>query len=229
MKWVAIALLASTPARADTLLESLHRHDEADVTRLRALLPDASARCALGVTYIFRDDLTRAALYLEGCASARIAPEIAGWVRLAVPALDDRLRMSELAKLEVRTKPGGLLVTIDTVPDETFPTPATIWLPEGTHELRAGEASVVVTVGAREEVAVHLAADPASHPPRIDPRVTVMRQNDCAHYLKRHPGAACLLWMNDDLDPPYPWTLPRVYRLHRYDPLTMILQSAEEL
>src|SRR5215212_3434545 len=131
MKWAAIALLASTPASADTLVDSITRHDEVDVSRLRAKLPDDTARCALGVVYLFRDDLTRAAHHLEGCAAARIAPEVAGWVRLAVKALDDRLWMSELSAVEVTTTPAELLVTIDTVPDEVFTTPAMIWVPAG--------------------------------------------------------------------------------------------------
>jgi len=231
-KWIAIALLASAPARADTVLEAMLRHGEPDVTRLHARLPDDTARCALGVAYIYRDDLTRAALYLEGCATARIAPEIAGWARLAVKALDERLRMSELAAVEVTTKPAGLVVTIDTVPGETFPTPAVIWLPAGTHELRAGEAAVAaVTVDAREGAAVHLVDPPPPPPPRIDPHVTVMHANDCALYRKRHPGAACVLGMGeDDLDPSYPWYPSRApHPRHRFDPVVMILQSTEEL
>src|SRR5258705_4574363 len=145
MRWTAIAitLLASSPASADTLVEAITRHDEADISRLRAQLPDDSARCALGVVYIFRDDLTRAAHYPEGCATARIAPEVAGWVRLAVKRLDDRLQMSELAALEVTSKPAGLMVTIDTVPGEALTAPAIIWVPAGRHELRADKVSAV--------------------------------------------------------------------------------------
>ena len=227
MKWVALALLASTPARADTLVDSITRHGDVDVAHLRAKLPDASARCALGVAYIFRDDLTRAALYLEGCATARIAPEVAGWARLAVKALDDRLQMSELSALEVTTRPAGLVVTIDTVPDEVFATPATIWLPAGAHAIRAGATAVAVTLRARHRSAAHLVLEPAAHLPRIDPRVTVMRANDCALYRKRHPTRVCELSDREDDDLPFPARAPMRRRHHDF--LTMILQSAEEL
>lgn len=224
MRWVAIALLASVPARADTLVEALTRHDEHDISALRAKLPDPSARCALGVAYIFRDDLTRAALYLESCTAARIAPGVAGWARLAVRALEDRLRMSELAEVEVTTTPAGLAVTIDTVPGEVFPTPSTIWLPDGTHELHAGEASTVVTVHARERAAAHLVLDLEAHA-RVDPNVAVMRANDCMRWRRRQGSNACQLsWLDDDLDlrTPTRWRgLP--------DPVELILQTAEGL
>ena len=228
MKWAIIALLASTPAHADTLVDSITRHD---VSRLRAKLPDASARCALGVAYIFRDDLTRAAIYLEGCATARIAPGVAGWVRLAVRALDDRLQMSELSPLEVTTRPAGLMVSIDTVPGEVFATPATIWLPAGGHVIRAGETSVGVTLGPRRRAAAHLVLDPAEHAPGVTPLVTVMRTNDCTRHRKRNALASCRMWTrsyDDDYEVCYPRRRPHWYAL-RHDPLPMILQSAEEL
>ena len=226
MKWVAMTvLLASAPASAETLVDAIIRHDAADISRLRATLPDDSARCALGVAYIFRDDLTRAALYLEGCATARIARGVAGWVRLAVKALDDRLRMSELAPLLVTTYPAGLLVAIDTVPDEVFPTPATLWLPAGTHAIRAGKASIEVTLGARSRSTAHVVSVES---PRLDPRVAVMRENDCVLHRKQHPSRSCdeLLRNDDDFDMP---ALPTWLHLQHHDSLAMILWTAEEL
>jgi hypothetical protein len=231
MKWAAIALLASSTAYAEPLVDSISRRDDVDVSHLRAKLPDDSARCALGVIYLLRDDLTRAAHYLEGCATARIAPDVAGWARLAVPRLDDRLRMSELAALEVTTTPAGLLVSIDTVPGELFATPAVIWLPAGTHAVRAGEASRSVTLGARSGAAAHLVIEGMEHSTRVDPRVAVMRENDCAIHRRRHPAKLCQLWAghdDDDLDLRYPRRWRRLPP-PRHDPLMMILQSAEEL
>lgn len=235
MRWIAIVLLASMSAvHADPLVDAIKRHDASDISSLRAKLPDASARCALGVAYIFRDDLTRAALYLEGCAAARIAPGVAGWVRLAVPALADRLQMSELAPVEVTTWPPGLVVSIPTVPDEVFPTPSTIWLPAGEHALLAGGTLLAMTVRARVRSAAHLVLDPAEHAPRVHPRVMVMRANDCAIYRKRHRGGACELrrrTYDDDDDDDLLFRIERrpQWYVPGFDPLTKILQSAEEL
>jgi hypothetical protein len=240
MKWAAIVLLASAPASADPLVRAITRHEEGDVTALRTRLPDDSARCALGVVYIFRDDLTRAALHLEGCAAMRIAPSVKGWVRLAVPALSERLRLSELAELTVTTEPPGLAVTIDTVPGEVFTAAAPIWLPAGTHELRAGDVpvpvTVTVTVRARTRAVARLALPPEALRPQIDPRVTVMRANDCALLRKGSGSRTCKLGRDDD-DPSYYWDDPD-YVPPRYptwpgsrhhDPIAMILQTAEEL
>jgi len=227
MKWAALVLLATTPASAGSLVDAITRHDDADVAELRAMLPDDSARCALGVAYILRDDLTRAALYLEDCAAARIAPGVAGWVRLAVTALDDRLRMSELAAIEVATDPVGLTVAIDTVPDELFPTPSTIWLPAGTHALRAGEAATSITVWARVRAATRLAVGLRA-PARQDPRVAVMRANDCARMRRRYRSSKCYFWIHDDDDLDLPPDRP-LRGMQPPDPLAAILQTAEEL
>jgi len=234
----AIVLLASAPASADPLVRAITRHQEMDVTALRTRLPEDSARCALGVVYIFRDDLTRAALHLAGCAAMRIAPGVAGWVRLAAPALGERLRLSELAEVTVTTEPPGLAVTIDTVPGEVFAAAAPIWLPTGTHELRAGDASTVVKVHARTRTAVRLALPPEALRPQLDPRVAVMRANDCALLRKRGGGGSgkCQLGRDDD-DAAYYWDDPD-YVPPRYptwpgsrqhDPVARILQTAEEL
>jgi hypothetical protein len=229
---LVLVLLAGAPAHADRLVEAITRHDTGDIGLLRSKLPDDSVRCALGVAYIFLDDLTRAALYLEGCAAARISPGVAGWVALAVPALERRLRMSELAPIEVTTQPAGLLVTIDTVRDEVFPAASAIWLPAGDHTLRAGEATVAVTVRARVPGAAHVALDPAQSEPRLDPRVLVMRANDCTLHRLRHGETTCELPQPHDYDDDG-LLIVRAPRgplaLLRHDPLKRILQSVEEL
>lgn len=229
---LALVLFATAPAHADRLVEALTRHDSGDIGLLRSRLPDDSVRCALGVAYIFRDDLTRAARYLEGCATARISPSVAGWVRLAIPALERRLRLSELAPIEVTTEPEGLLVTIDTVRDEVFPTPSTIWLPAGDHTLRAGAAAAAVTVRARVRGAAHVALDPAQSEPRLDPRVLVMRANDCTLHRLRYGETSCELPQPNayDDDGLLVVRIPRgpLAQL-RHDPLKRILQSVEEL
>ena len=235
--WLAApAALAATPAHADPLVNAITRHDDGDIAALRERLPDDSARCALGVAYIFRDDLTRAALYLEGCAEMWIAPGVAGWVRLAGKALDDRLQMSELAAIEVTTTPAGLAVEIDTVPGELFPTPSTIWLPAGAHALRAqmdadaglgaGAATAVIAVKARTRAAARLAVEIRA-PARQELRVAVMRANDCARMRRRYRTSACALWTSDD-DLELPPTRPS-RGVRPPDLIAAILQTAEEL
>jgi hypothetical protein len=226
---LVLLLVAGAPAHADSLVRAITRHDEGDVAHLRSRLPDPNARCALGVVYIFRDDLTRAAVHLEGCAAARLEPGVAGWVKLAVKRLDERLRMSELSAVEVTTEPAGLMVAIDTVPDELFATPAMIWLPAGRHELRVDASSSVVTVGARGTAAAHLVVDLTEDTAMIDARVAAMRANDCVLYRQRHRHrlTTCdLPPLRDDLDHvPLRWRP----RLAGPDSIALILRSAEEL
>lgn len=227
-----LLLRAAAPAHADSLVRAITRHDEGDVAHLRSRLPDPSARCALGVVYIFRDDLTRAALHLEGCAAARLEPGVAGWVKLAVKRLDERLRMSELSAVEVTTEPAGLMVAIDTVPDELFATPSLIWLPAGQHVLRVDESSIAVTIGAREAAAAHLVVRLVDDTGMIDAQIAAMRANDCVLFRQRHRYrlTTCdLPPLRDDLDDLDDAPLPWRPLLAGPDSIALILRSAEEL
>lgn len=71
----AAALVAalSAPVLAGPLADALARGDDAAIAALRAQPDDAGARCTLGAIYAKRRDLTRAGLFLAGCADRDLA------------------------------------------------------------------------------------------------------------------------------------------------------------
>lgn len=103
---------------------------------LRPRAAEPAARCTLGAIHARRGDLPRAALYLTGCDDADLPGDIAAAVRAAVRDVKRRLDASRLSSLDVVTEPEGLSAEIDALPGEPFPTPATIWIPAGSHVVR---------------------------------------------------------------------------------------------
>jgi hypothetical protein len=93
-------------------------------------------RCEDGVKALAKNDLPRAALYLDGCDESQPA---------AVRELKKKLNASELSVLEVVTRPDKLDGEIDALPGEKFTTPATLYIPAGTHEVHAGGLTNTVT------------------------------------------------------------------------------------
>ncbi|HEX3763790.1 MAG TPA: hypothetical protein VHW23_34075 [Kofleriaceae bacterium] len=139
-----IALAIAAPAAASPLADALARHGEADVAALRPRAAEPAARCTLGAIHARRGDLPRAALYLAGCDDADLPDDVAAAVRASARELRRRLDASRLSSLDVVTEPEGLSAEIDALPGEPFATPATIWIPPGSHEIR-------VTVGDRPD------------------------------------------------------------------------------
>jgi hypothetical protein len=132
---VALAIGAA-PAAASPLSDALARHGDAEIAALRPRAAEPAARCTLGAIYGRRGDLPRAALYLAGCGDADLPDDIAAAVRDAVRNVKRRLTAGRLASLDVVTEPDGLSAEIDALPGETFTTPATIWIPAGSHVVR---------------------------------------------------------------------------------------------
>lgn len=130
-------------ASASPLTEALARHSEKDVAALRGRT-DLASRCTLGAVYAQRNDLSRASLYLTGCADSELPPEIAGDVAKIERDLQKRLRNSDLAMIEVVTNPGGMTATITAFPGESFTTPATLYLVEGDYEVEAKLDGIVL-------------------------------------------------------------------------------------
>src|SRR5881396_3796155 len=97
---------------------------------------DSADKCSTGVAALAKHDLPRAALYLEGCDDAE--PQ-------AMRELHKKLDASELSVLEIVSKPAGLDAEIDALPGEHFTTPATVYVPAGTHEVHAGGFANTVT------------------------------------------------------------------------------------
>jgi hypothetical protein len=238
---LGILVALARVATADPLAEAIAHHEASDVTALRQRASDPSTRCALGVVYLLRDDLTRAAIYLEGCATARIDPEVATYARLAVRRLGARLAMGEYAPIEIVTTPDRR-ITIDSIPDEYFTTPARIWLPPGPHAITADYKQHAITVRARTfarvEIDLRGNGEILWPDPGRAPHPEVMHANDCAILRHRYPTHPCAL-LGDDEDElafayqgPYGCTLgsqPRVSVMVRRDLLVPILATAEGL
>jgi hypothetical protein len=104
-------------------------------------------RCDDGVKALAKNDLPRAALYLDGCGDAQPA---------AVRELKKKLEASDLSVLEVVSKPDKLEGEIDALPGEKFMTPATLYVPPGEHKVRAGTLTNTVKTEPRKRAVVVL-------------------------------------------------------------------------
>jgi hypothetical protein len=166
---VAIALVGVGPAHAGPLADALARHGAADVVALRARVSEPAARCTLGAIYARQGDLPRAALYLADCADAALPDEVGADIRRLDRDVRKRLRDSDLAVLEIITRPEHMTGSIDALPGEQFPTPATIYVRPGRVVVRAvrGEQTVTSTIVAEARTrAVVILEAPAEAKPR---------------------------------------------------------------
>ncbi|HEX4418331.1 MAG TPA: hypothetical protein VH165_10555 [Kofleriaceae bacterium] len=121
------------PAAASPLTDALARHADADVAALRTAHDQPAARCTLGAIYARRNDLPRAALYLADCEHLALPDDLAGAIGQTVRDVKRRLDASQLARLDIVTRPEGLIADIDALPGEAFATPATVWVMPGPH------------------------------------------------------------------------------------------------
>jgi hypothetical protein len=142
---ITLAITAATaitapPAAASPLSDALARHGDADIAALRPRAADPAARCTLGAIHARRGDLPRAALYLAGCDDADLPDDLTAAIRAAARDVKHRLDASRLSSLDVVTEPEGLSAEIDALPGEPFTTPATIWIPAGSHVVRVSHA-----------------------------------------------------------------------------------------
>lgn len=144
-----IALMAPATADPASLPDALTRHAEADVTALRASLAaapsDPEIRCTLGAVYARRGDLSRAALYLDGCYEAALPEPLGVEIRRSIRELKKPLR-EQLSELSITSRPSGLVAEIDALPGEKLVTPITIWVKPGPHTVTAtGGAGQAIT------------------------------------------------------------------------------------
>ncbi len=124
-------------------------------------------RCAAGVAAAKKNDLSHAALYLDGCDDAQLPAELAADVARANRELHKKLETSELSVLDVVTRPPGLTAEVDALPGEQLTTPVTIYIPAGTHQVRAGALTSSVTTKPHARSVVYLDANvPAAAPPK---------------------------------------------------------------
>src|SRR5688572_17593657 len=138
--------LAAAPAVAGPLADSLKRHSDRDVAALREQRTDVGARCTLGAVYAKRKDLSRAHLYLTGCAEATLPDEVAADIAKITRDVTRTLRDSDLSKVEIVTSPAELVLVADitALPGETFETPATVYVKAGTYTV-SGTGAISVS------------------------------------------------------------------------------------
>jgi len=146
-----------SPAVAEPLAEAIARHGDADIAALRSQAGEPAARCALGAVYAKRGDLSRAALYLDKCDDAPLPDDIAPVVSRTIAEVERKLRVSDLAVLEIVTHPELMVAEIDALPGDRFTTPATLWIKPGNHEVRA--ANDAAMLDAKQGVATRVATE----------------------------------------------------------------------
>jgi hypothetical protein len=119
---------------------------------------DPSERCQAGLDFAKKNDLPRAALYLEGCSdddSVRTKNKV-------LHQLDN----SQLSALTVSTTPDGMVGEIDAYPGEQFTTPATVWVKAGTYKITVNGATVEKTIEPHSRTAVIINAPPPPKEPK---------------------------------------------------------------
>jgi hypothetical protein len=119
---------------------------------------DPAERCASGVAFAQKGDVSRAALYLDGCDEAQLPDELAAKVARAMRELRKKIEASELSVVEIVTRPAGLQASIDAMPDETFVTPATIYIAAGTYQVHVGALKSLVTTKPRSRSVMYIDA-----------------------------------------------------------------------
>ena len=136
---VLVGLGIAANADAGVYADAFAKSDKAAIATLRAHKDDAAARCTLGAIYAKKKDLSRAALYLTGCADAELPEDITATVAKANREVTRALRESELSSIVIAVEPEGttLSAQISALPGETFTIPATVWVKGGTYELQA--------------------------------------------------------------------------------------------
>lgn len=187
---IVLAALAA-PAAAGTLADALARHAPRDVDALRARRDDPAARCTLGAVYARRGDRSRAALYLAGCDDLALPDEISAEIARIARDLARALRDSDLAMIEVVTRPEGMTAEIDALPGDPFTTPATLYLVPGRYTVRATGDGLTLTspvTAARRSRGVVVIEAPPRRPDRAAPTNHAVDFSHDAAAERRHTG-----------------------------------------
>lgn len=123
---IAIVVAASAPAFADPV-----------------------ARCEQGLIFASaaKPDLPRAALYLEGCDSLDVEPELADKIKRARADVGHKLDASKLSAMSIVTTPEGMVAETNAMPGERFATPATIWAKAGDYKIDVAADAATLDAG----------------------------------------------------------------------------------
>gem|GEM_PF-2022262 len=142
--------------------------------------PTALAECNIGIAYSDLNQLSRAHLFLGNCISrlGAIKPRRLALMRKWQARVEKRLRAAGFVAIEVRSKPAGAVVSVDSfAADETFRAPRLIWLSPAAHTFtanlaghdRANKRLDVTAAGAQNPVVIELSKTPV---PVVDPGKT---------------------------------------------------------
>jgi hypothetical protein len=142
---ILVGVCLSSTAVASPFTDALKKHSAADVTALRSQLADPAARCTLGAVYSQRDDLSRAALYLDGCLGADLPDDIGPEIRKHARAIGKKLASANLTELAISTTPDGMTLTLPALEGEAILSPHSVWVKAGTHTITATEGDLVMT------------------------------------------------------------------------------------
>lgn len=130
------------------------------VTTSVAAAAPAAERCQQGLDHAAKNDLPRAALYLEGCDALDLDPAIASQIAKTRASVAHKLDASKLSAMTVVTTPEGMLAETDAMPGERFTTPATIWTTGGDYKINV--AADLATLDAHQGLTTTASLDPFS-------------------------------------------------------------------
>ncbi len=105
-------------------------------------------RCQRGLDLAAKNDLPRAALYLEGCDTLdSVEPAKAAEIARTRASVAHKLDASKLSAMSVVTNPAGMLAETDAMPGERFTTPATIWTKTGDYKINFAPDAATLDAG----------------------------------------------------------------------------------
>lgn len=134
--WIAATLTAALggSAVAGPLADALAKQD---IPVLRTQLSDPAARCTLGAVFAKKQDLARAALYLDKCSDLTLPDDVSADIARAVRETRKKLQTTELSSLEIVTRPEGTPVELDSMPGEQIAGGTLVWVKAGTRVVSA--------------------------------------------------------------------------------------------
>ncbi len=105
------------------------------------------ARCEQGLAFAAKNDLPRAALYLENCRDLDVDADRAAKFSRTRNDVAHKLDNSKLSAMTIVTTPEGLLAETDAMPGERFTTPATIWAKAGDYKVHVAADAATLDAG----------------------------------------------------------------------------------
>ncbi|HUS28033.1 MAG TPA: hypothetical protein VMZ53_05975 [Kofleriaceae bacterium] len=161
MRWTSVLLVLgsaaiahATPQQADVLkgeAEAAVKQNDfvtaaAKFKAAYAADPRPDLICNVGVAYFKAKDLPRAQMFLSRCLErgSALDAKFVDNVRAVLGSVETTLRAGDFTPVDIVVEPGGASVTIDSFgADESFVGARVVWLPKGTHQLKAAAEGYV--------------------------------------------------------------------------------------